>query len=57
MHIEVLNEKIEEFDKEKEELKIQITNEFKNNEKKLKEKLKAILDQKQSEIARINKEL
>jgi hypothetical protein len=53
----VLNEKIEEFEKEKEELRLQITNDFKQNEKKMKEKLKSILDQKQSEIARINKEL
>ena len=44
LHIEVLNEKIEEFEKEKEELRIQITNDFKSNEKKLKEKLKCILD-------------
>ena len=53
----MLNEKIEEFEKEKEELRLQITNDFKQNEKKMKEKLKSILDQKQSEIARINKEL
>ena len=44
LHIEVLNEKIEEFEKEKEELRMQITNDFKSNEKKLKEKLKCILD-------------
>jgi chromosome segregation ATPase len=44
LHIEVLNEKIEEFEKEKEELRMQITNDFKSNEKKLKEKLKSILD-------------
>ena len=57
LHIEVLNEKIEEFDKEKEEIRQQLAQEFKDNERKLKEKLKGILDQKQSEIARINKEL
>ena len=44
LHIEVLNEKIEEFEKEKEELRLQITNDYKQNEKKLKEKLKSILD-------------
>jgi len=53
----VLNERIEEFDKEKEELLQQIKNEFKETERKLKEKFQNILDQKQSEIARINREL
>jgi hypothetical protein len=38
LHIEVLNERIEEFDKEKEELKLSISKDFKDNEKKLKEK-------------------
>jgi ElaB/YqjD/DUF883 family membrane-anchored ribosome-binding protein len=53
----VLNERIEEFDKEKEELLLQSKNEFKETERKLKEKFQNILDQKQSEIARINREL
>lgn len=53
----MLNERIEEFDKEKEELLQQIKNEFKETERKLKEKFQNILDQKQSEIARINREL
>lgn len=44
MHIEVLNERIEEFDKEKEELKLTISKDFKDNEKKLKEKFQNILD-------------
>ena len=57
MHIEVLNERIEEFDKEKEELKLTISKVFKDNEKKLKEKFQNILDQKNSEIARINREI
>jgi hypothetical protein len=57
LHIEVLNERIEEFDKEKEELKLTISKDFKDNEKKLKEKFQNILDQKNSEIARINREI
>lgn len=57
LHIEVLNERIEEFEKEKEELKLNISRDFKDNEKKLKEKFQNILDQKNSEIARINREI
>lgn len=53
----MLNERIEEFDKEKEELKLTISKDFKDNEKKLKEKFQNILDQKNSEIARINREI
>lgn len=36
LHIEVLNEKVEEFEKEKEELKQQMAKEFKEKEEKLK---------------------
>lgn len=57
LHIEVLNERIEEFEKEKEELYTNAKNEFKDTEKRLKEKFQGILDQKQSEIARINRDL
>ena len=46
MHIEVLNEKIEEFEKEKEDIKLQLQKEFKETEKKLKEKFQKFLDQK-----------
>lgn len=38
LHIEVLNERIEEFEKEKEEMLSNAKNEFKDTEKKLKEK-------------------
>ena len=38
LHIEVLNERVEEFEKEKEELKQQMNKEFKDKEEKLKEK-------------------
>ena len=44
LHIEVLNERIEEFEKEKEELRLVISKDFKDNEKKLREKFKNILD-------------
>ena len=54
LHIEVLNERIEEFEKEKEDLRNQMQKEFKENEKKIKDNFISILDKKQSEIARIN---
>lgn len=57
LHIEVLNERMEEFEKEKEEIYQNAKNEFKETEKKLKEKFQTLLDQKQSEIARINRDL
>lgn len=57
LHIEVLNERIEEFEKEKEDLKTQMQKEFKENEKKIKDNFISILDKKQSEIARINDQL
>ena len=53
----MLNERIEEFDKEKEELKLELQKDFKDSEKKLKTKFQNILDQKNSEIARINREI
>jgi len=53
----VLNERIEEFEKEKEELKQQMTEKAKETEKKLKIKCQNIIDKKQSEIARVNQEL
>lgn len=54
LHIEVLNERIEEFEKEKEDLRTQMQKEFKETEKKIKDNFISILDKKQSEIARIN---
>lgn len=57
LHIEVLNEKIEEFDKEREEIKEAVLKEHKEAEKKLKEKFQNILDNKNSEIARINRDM
>lgn len=57
LHIEVLNERIEDFEKEKEELLLQTKNEFKEVERKLKEKFQNIFDQKNSEMARINRDL
>jgi hypothetical protein len=57
LHIEVLNERIEEFEKEKEELSLSAKNEYRETEKRLKEKFQGILDQKKSEIARINRDL
>jgi glutaredoxin 2 len=57
LHIEVLNERIEEFEKEKEEIYKNAKNEFKETEKKMKEKFQSLLDQKQSEIARINRDM
>ena len=53
----MLNEKIEEFDKEREEIKEAAQKEYKDAEKKLKEKFQNILDNKNSEIARINRDL
>jgi len=46
LHIEVLNERIEEFEKEKEELKNSMHKEAREAEKKLKLKFQSILDQK-----------
>ena len=54
MHIEVLNERIEEFEKEKLDLRNQMQKEFKETEQKLKDNFINSLDKKQSEIARIN---
>jgi hypothetical protein len=46
LHIEVLNERIEEFDKEKEELKLHMQKDFKETERKLKNKFVSAIDQK-----------
>jgi len=46
LHIEVLNEKIEDFEKEKEELRNTLAKDQKDHEKKLKDKMHDILDQK-----------
>lgn len=46
MHIEVLNEKIEEFEKEKKELRLQMKKEHRDIEQKMKIKFQTILDQK-----------
>jgi hypothetical protein len=46
LHIEVLNERIEDFEKEKEELRKTLANDQKEHEKKLKDKMHDILDQK-----------
>jgi hypothetical protein len=48
---------MEEFEKEKEEIYQNAKNEFKETEKKLKEKFQALLEQKQTEIERINRDL
>ena len=57
LHIEVLNERIEEVEKEKDEIKTNMMKEQKEIEKRIKEKCENIIDQKKSEIARINREL
>jgi len=57
LHIEVLNERIEEVEKEKEDLKQHMIKESKDLEKRIKEKCEDILDQKQSEIARVTRDL
>ena len=46
LHIEVLNERVEDFEKEKEELRNTLANDQKEHEKKLKDKMHDILDQK-----------
>lgn len=48
---------MEDFEKEKEELKLQMAKDHKDQERKLKDKFQNILDQKLSEIARINRDL
>ncbi len=53
----MLNERIEEFDKEKEELRSQMAKEFKDTEKKLKEKMKTFIDQKQAELEKVSREM
>lgn len=57
LHIEVLNEKVEEFEKEREELKQKMAKEFKEKEEKMKEKFQTIVDQKMADVARITAEL
>ena len=57
LHIEVLNERIEEVEKEKEEIKQAMVKEQKETERRIKEKCENIIDQKKSEIARITRDL